>query len=66
MGWYDDCVSVGDVFKDATPRARSHLRIGTETSAPVRLHALQRMMHQITGEDSVLTLASYVDANMAR
>ena len=66
MGWHDDCVSIGDVFKDATPRARSHLGIGTKTSAPVRLHALQRMMHQIAGENSALTLASYVDANMTR
>ena len=66
MGRHNDDVGVGDVFKDTTPRARGPLGIGTEARAPVRLDALQCVVHQIASEDRAPILASNVDANMAR
>jgi hypothetical protein len=58
--------SVGDLAKEAPTRLRGLRRVRVKDGRPIRLPALQRMMHQVAGHDRVAALRMDIDAAMVR
>ena len=60
------CARVGDLTQEAAARPRGLRRVGVEDGRPIRLAALQRMVHQIASHDRVLALRADHHAAVAR
>src|SRR5580658_10401064 len=57
---------VGVTLAELTPRLLCHRPVDVEIVIPLGITALNRMMHQITGDDSVLTLGGDAHCKMTR
>src|SRR5208282_4649842 len=52
----DDDVGVRVFLAERAPRLLRHREVGVETIVPIRIFALNRVMHQVAGYDGFLTL----------
>ena len=65
MDRQDECARVGDLAQEAPSRLRGLHGVEVEDGRPVRLAALQRVVHEIAGHDRLLALRADHDAAMA-
>src|SRR5215831_7839872 len=65
MHRHHEGAGAGDLAEEFSPRARSLLLVPVEDRRPVRLPALQRMVHEVADDDRALAAGADVDAAVA-
>lgn len=55
MDWQDKSTRSGDLAEESSPRLGGLRSIPVEDGRPIRLAALQGMMHEVTNDDGMLS-----------
>src|SRR6202040_561113 len=66
MNRHDNGAGPGDFAQETPARARRLIAVPVEHGRPIRLPALQRVMHEVAGDHGTLAAGADVDAAMAR